>query len=401
MNPDIQRARFYMNQRRYKEAQAELAKVLASEPDNSMAHTMLGFCLHRSGDKVAGRKEAVIGVGLDPASSYAHRMVGHICFESGDQKTAEQALREALRLQPNDANAYGMLALSLAVRARWKESLEVAEAGLAIDPNDVNCVNARSQAISVIGGKEDTQRAVQQALQENSQDPLAQTYAGWAMLRQNRSKEAVEHFREALRLDPQREDARRGLLEALRARVPLYRMLIAWQRWSLRFPSNGRRGLIFGLYFVFRFCMYEADANPRLQPFLYPLMGAYALFALFTWVGAPLMNIALLGHPLGRMALSRAGRIETTALAVLVGTTLLALALGLGFHREMVLVGSAIGLICTILAAMLTNGWDSHGRTAVICTVCYVFVALVLVFIVLGMTGGNQPAMHDGNSPVV
>ena len=63
-----------------------------------------------------------------------------------------------------------------------------------------------------------------------------------------------------------------------------------------------------------------ARNNPELAWVTWPLIGAYLAFVWMTWLAAPLMNLALRLHPVGRHALSRDQRLT----ANLVGGLLLA-----------------------------------------------------------------------------
>src|SRR5690242_1188937 len=135
---DLKRARFYMDQKRYKEATEELAKALAAEPQNATALAMLAFCVHRQNKSKEARKLAQQAVGLEPNSVYPLNILAHICYEQGDIKLAERSARDALRADPSNSFSHGMLALILGVQLKWTESLMQAEKGLVLNPHELN-----------------------------------------------------------------------------------------------------------------------------------------------------------------------------------------------------------------------------------------------------------------------
>lgn len=49
---------------------------------------------------------------------------------------------------------------------------------------------------------------------------------GWTLVRRGRIEESIEHFREALRLNPNSEWAYEGVVEALKARNPIYHLML-------------------------------------------------------------------------------------------------------------------------------------------------------------------------------
>lgn len=68
-------------------------------------------------------------------------------------------------------------------------------------------------------------------------------------LHEGNPRAAPEHFREALRLEPDDEYARSGIVHALRARHFLYRLMLAYFLWMSRLSGTVQLALIFGAVF--------------------------------------------------------------------------------------------------------------------------------------------------------
>src|SRR6185295_5916341 len=98
---------------------------------------------------------------------------------------------------------------------------------------------------------------------------------GWALLHAGDAKRALEHFREALRLDPELEFARAGVVEALKARNPIYRVMLLYFLWMARLSGRTRWGIILGGYFGFRMLRTWADEHPDYAAYVQPLIIAY------------------------------------------------------------------------------------------------------------------------------
>src|SRR5439155_8849364 len=138
---------------------------------------------------------------------------------------------------------------------------------------------------------------------------------------------ALDHFREALRLEPGLEWARAGIVEALQARNFVYRWLLAWFLWMSRLTPQVQWGLVIGAFLGQRFIRQLADNNRDLAPFLWPLLYAYFGFVLLTWLAPSFFNLLLRLDRFGRYALSRdqvrGANLLAACLAVVLGSLVL------------------------------------------------------------------------------
>jgi hypothetical protein len=103
--------------------------------------------------------------------------------------------------------------------------------------------------------------------------------------------------------------ARSGIIEALRAKRVLYRPILMYFLWIDKFRSRGQWAIIISMYLVVNVLRRAANANPALEPWVTPIIIAYTIFAISTWMAVPLFNLTLLLDPFGRMALRRREKI--------------------------------------------------------------------------------------------
>ena len=126
----------------------------------------------------------------------------------------------------------------------------------------------------------------------------------------------MKHFREALRLEPNLEWARVGIIEAMKARFFLYRWLLSWFLWLLRFPPNVRFGLMLGLVFGRSLLANLIQMVPILAPLALPLTIGYMLFVWMTWTASSLFNLVLRLDSFGRLVLNPTERRESTLVGI-------------------------------------------------------------------------------------
>ena len=112
------------------------------------------------------------------------------------------------------------------------------------------------------------------------------------------------HFREALRLEPNNEWARAGIVESLKASHFIYRIFLGYIFWMSRLSGRVQWMLILGAYVLIQVVARIADSSPTLEPWLTPVVWLYVGFVVLTWLSVPLFNLLLRLNRFGRLALS-------------------------------------------------------------------------------------------------
>ncbi len=300
-----------MNMGRYDEAERRLRQVLLAEPQNADAHILLALCLLEGQKFDEATSEAETAVGLRPDESRAHYALARVWYARRYPDRAERGIEEAIRLDPYDADYHSFRAALLFERSRWQDALAAAEAAVAIDPEHVAANNFRAMALVKLGRRAEAGQTIDAALARSPEDAFSHANKGWALLEARKPKEALDHFREALRLDPNFEYARLGIIEALKARNPIYGLFLRYALAMAKLPPKWQFGVLIGAYFGNRFLRNLGRQNPALEPYLLPVFIAYGVFALWTWLARPVFNLLLRLHPLGKHALSQEEKTET------------------------------------------------------------------------------------------
>lgn len=305
MNPNLQRAILLVQQHRHEQAINELRQSLTADPHDPYGHALLGLCLAKLEKFQDATAEAQQAIHLSPDFPFAHYAHASILHDRHRYVEALAAINEALRLDSSDADYFALLSNIHIDEKRWRDALEAAERGLQLDSEHVACTNLRAIALVKLGRKAEAGATIDAALARNPDNAITHANQGWTLLQRGDHKKALEHFREALRLDPENEWARHGIVEALKARNFIYAFMLRYFFWISRFRGKTQWAIILGAVIGNRLLGAVAASQPSLKPWILPIQILYVTFALMTWIADPLFNLLLRLNRFGRLALSR------------------------------------------------------------------------------------------------
>jgi tetratricopeptide (TPR) repeat protein len=339
-----QRAALLLEQGRYADAEQELRMSLASDPDNAWAHAMLAMCLSQRKQFKDATAEAERAVGLAPNFSLCHYVLAKVLLDRDRTDEARTAIQQAIALDTYNANYYAMLAHIELSDRHWQRALDAAEVGLSINPDDVSCVNLRASALLNLGRKEEATAAIAGALARDPHNAASHANQGLTLLHQGQHKQALEHFREALRIDPTSEFARQGMVEALKARYLIYRLMLRYFLFMSRLTGRAQWGIVIGALVGFQLIGAAAGRSERLSMIILPLVIAYIGFAYLTYIATPLSNFLLCLNRFGRMVLSREQRIAALSVGAMLGAAVVCAVYGLVARKNLPLF-AAVGFL--------------------------------------------------------
>ena len=313
MSTAYQRGIVLFQQGRYDLADREFRQELASDPDNPQAHAFLALCLSEQKRNDDALREADEAVRLEPDEAFGHYARGRILCDQERFKDAEAAAREAIRLDPVNAGYFGLLAGAEMGRRRWAEALDAAGRGLAIDPETPVAPTSAPWPWSSSAARTRPNRLSARPWPTTPKNALTHANQGWALLhRGDHQTGHSKHFREALRIDPNLDWARGGIVEALKARYLIYRLMLRFFLWIGRQSTVAQWVVILAIVFGRSILASIARTHPALKPFVLPVLALTFGFLLLTWIASPLFNLLLRLNRFGRLALSRDQRISST-----------------------------------------------------------------------------------------
>jgi len=361
MSEHLERVNLLLQQSRYDMAETECRRALGADPNSAWATALLALSLSGQKKYKEATQAAQSGVALAPDWDYSHYIMASVLDERDRLDEAEVAVREAIRLDPEDADYFALLAGLHAQRKRWTEGLEAAERGLALDAEHVDSANIDA--------------AIAAALAREPENAATHANRGWTLLESGDHQKAMEHFREALRLEADMEWARAGIVEALKARRLVYRMMLKYSFFMSRLSGRAQWGIIIGAVVLVRLLRSIARAQPDVAPFVMPVVFLYLVFVLMTWIAQPLFNLMLRLDRFGRLALSRDQTRGANVFGLCVACALLAFCVTPWFTWIWGAIGAAVFGVLVIPTSAIFKcavGWPRFAMT------CYTILLAAL-----------------------
>jgi tetratricopeptide (TPR) repeat protein len=369
-------------------AEAELRQALADEPQDAYAHAFVALCLSQREQFNEATAEAQQAIHFAPDFPLAHYALASVYYARNRFDDARTAIEEAIRLDSEDADYFSLLAAIHFAEKRWRDALQSAEQGLQLDSEHVGCTNLRAMALVKLGRKSEAGTTIDAALARNPDNAATHANQGWTLLEKGESKKALEHFREALRLDPENEWARGGIVEALKARNVIYAVMLKYFLWMSKLRGGAQWAVILIGYFGYRTLSKLSESNPALAPWIFPVLILYIAFALMTWLAYPLFNLLLRLNRFGRLALSR----EQVVASNWVGLCALGTVIGLagcvvvGTNSLWLIVAMVFGFLLLPVAGTFkcSSGWPR--KTMAACSIALAVLGLLILarFAMLG-----------------
>jgi hypothetical protein len=134
----------------------------------------------------------------------------------------------------------------------------------------------------------------------------AMTHAkkGWGLLKERKPKRATEQFREALRLDPELDYARVGMIEALKARYWFYWLTLGFFFWLSQVRNPVLWEIAIGVPLVWALIRLKVGNDPILNIVLVPILCFCVAFVLLRCAADLLAKLLLFLNRFGRDVLS-------------------------------------------------------------------------------------------------
>ena len=289
MSKELFLAESLLQHRKFDLAEQKIRFELAENPDNAYAHMLLAWSLSRQEKYREALSEIETAIGLDPAFSNHYYHQANILHALGKRTAAAHSIREAIRLNPSEPQFYcSQAAIELDLQ-HFREAKDASEKGLELDPDHVGCANVRAMAMIHLGQKKNAGQTLSSALNKEPENAFTHANMGWTLLHKGDHTKALEHFKESLRLDPHFEWARRGIVEAMKARNIVYRLMLKYFLFMSKLGTKGAWMVLIGAFILSRF--------------LGPFIIVYLIFALMTWLSQPIFDLLLRLDKYGRLVL--------------------------------------------------------------------------------------------------
>lgn len=360
---------------RFEEAEKILAELLAENPNEvRFLALMAQVKLYQDQVDEAGQLvESAIGLAPDIAHLFFIKAQIEVKRERYDE--AEECITKAIELDTDDADYYAYIASIKLARKRFDEALKLADMGLEIDPENLLALNTRSTALNKLNRGDESYETIEGALRNDPHNAYTHANYGWGLLEQGDHKKAFEHFKESLSIDPNSEYAKQGLLNAIRATNPIYRLFLKYAFFMSNLAAKYQWGVIIGFYFLFQFLSNVAETSPSLEPFITPLLFILAIMAFSTWVLPPLSNLILRFNKYGRFLLTSEERWSANFVGISLAVFIFAIVSYFISGDERMIVLAGMGFFMMI----------PFGKMFEESRVPYIFLAFTLILLTIGV----------------
>lgn len=296
----LRRAHILIQQDRYSEAEQVLKQVMVTESDNPNVLVMYCQVLLQLEKYQEAEKVINTAISLMPDADYLFFTKARIMLNVKRLDEAEKCLQQAITLDANEADYYALWAFVKIGRKQFEKGLDLANQALTIDGENLMALNARSSALVKLGRKEESFTTIKGALEHDPNNAYTHANYGWNLLEKGQHQKAQKHFREALKIDPNLDYAKQGMLESIKATNIIYRQYLKYQFWMAKLSGQSQWLVILGAYFGYRILSSYASKNPSMQPYLNPVLYGIAFLFFLTWVMTPLGNLILRLNPYGK-----------------------------------------------------------------------------------------------------
>jgi tetratricopeptide (TPR) repeat protein len=302
---NLQRGELLRQQGRYAEAEKYLQQAIGEQPSHAEGYYELAFCYcNWSGHGKKALETIDRAIALDPNRAEFFSLRAWILGNLDRNKEAIQVGDLALELNP-----YSVLALNAQTRAysdlqNWKQAETHARRTLAINARNELAANLLAVALRQQGKLRESAAVTAGLLAQVPDNAMAQCNAGWSALQMGDHRRANQHFLEALRLDPNYDYARRGLLHSFNSRVWIYRLYFQFIAWLGKYRKEMRIFFFLVVYVVYRLAVtaLRTEFGPEGIHWAYVVITLY--FVIFGF-GRSFANLFLLLDPFARYAITR------------------------------------------------------------------------------------------------
>ena len=301
---NLRRGEMLREQGRHAEAEKYLQEAITQEPANPDGYYELAFCYCNWGGRNRRALDTIDhAISLDPNRTQFFGLRAWILVNLRRYTEALKSARQALEL-----NAYNILALNAITRtfcqqAKWKDAEANARHTLSLDSHNEGAANMLVLALRQQGRVKESSEASASMLAHDPDSSSTQGNAGWSALHAGNHRAANQHFLEALRLDPNDEDARKGLLHAFNSRVWIYRLYFQVIAWLGRHGQGSRAFFVMLLYIMYRLTVGELRHFGE-EGMRWAIV-VVALYIVLLCFGRAFGNLFLLFDPFARYAVTR------------------------------------------------------------------------------------------------
>ena len=115
---------------------------------------------------------------------------------------ARHAISEGQRIAPDEASFFLLRGEIEFYSDNWELALKEVNRGLELDAEDVQLVNLRARCLVKLNRQDEASQTLDYALNRAPENSYSHANKGWVAIEKDEYDKAIEHFKQALRFDP-------------------------------------------------------------------------------------------------------------------------------------------------------------------------------------------------------
>lgn len=193
---------------RWAECAQTAGEIIAHEPDNAAALSLMARCQLGLGNAREAKTWAERAIAADPNAEWPHRLRSVAAETLGEKREARAAALESVRLAPHLPETHTALAQAELANRHFGAARTAAERALALDPTDPGAHNALGMIALRLRRAKEAEGHFRSALALDPLDPAAMNNLGLALEKRGNKRAAIHYYSEASKLDPRDSTAR-------------------------------------------------------------------------------------------------------------------------------------------------------------------------------------------------
>lgn len=328
-------------------------------------------------------------IGLYPDEDILFYSKARILASQNKFDDAEKNLKQAIEIDPFNDASFAFWANIKATRKQFSEALNLADKSLEINPENILALNVRSIALLKLKKTEDSFETIEGALREDPNHVFTHSNYGWGLLEKGDFKKAKVHFSEALKNDPNFEYAQSGMLEAIKASNPVYRLFLQYSFFMGNLTAKYQWAVIVVFFVGMRILRTLANSVEGLKPILTPLIIALAFLAFSTWIINPISNLFLRFNKFGKYLLSKKEKMSSSFVACSLLVFFTGIVTYFLFKDEKYLMLAAFGFAMMLpLSVMFSKTKYKHSL------LIYTIMMTLIGSMAVGLTFSNEKTFN-------
>jgi tetratricopeptide (TPR) repeat protein len=299
-NPNLERGKLLYEQHRYEQALIAFQQAIADNPDQYepllyQAYTLMQLDRYSEALGLADRL-----LHSEPDDPYILHLKAQILNHLKREDEALTLIEEAISQSPGE-DAFWATASTLHFdRKDFDKALDAANEGLRLNPGNTICLNLRTLSLTKLHRTDEIASSIEETLAEDPGDAFSHASSGWALLESGNHQQARVHFAEALRISPGMSWAEQGMLQAIKAKNPLYRFFMRYYFWMANLKGGNQWLFIIGTFLALRWIDNIENPTIVVQVAQFTLV----VFLWLSWFIDPLFNVLMLTDRDGRHLLN-------------------------------------------------------------------------------------------------